>query len=130
MKKILYLFLLICICFFSSKAHTYAAMTNASPQYIQIHNVTSKVTLDRSTACCSTKVVLLHRGTIKITMHLQKKSGEKWSNIKSWTNTKENTISFLLEKKHTISQSGTYRIQSVINGNGENIIKNSVPVTY
>ena len=95
---------------------TYASTSDVDSEmskstYFRTCNVTLGISNGKATAKTDAKCL---SGVTKITikMHLQKKVSGTWTNLASWSGTK-NDVNYSLTKTKSIT-SGTYRVKSVV----------------
>ena len=139
MKRTLALILTIAImCGLSTSALALERSVNnqneAGLYYLYTNNVSSTISISSKTATCRSTVVGQSGVTTKIviTQRLQKKVDGSWTNVKSWTNTYNQTSAVFINTKASLA-SGTYRtrtIAKVYKGTAyETIYANSVTTT-
>ena len=139
MKRILALILTITImCGLSTTALSLERSTNNQGEiglyYLYTTNVSSDISISSKKATCKSTVVGQSGVTTKIviTQRLQKKVDGSWTNVKSWTNTYNQTSAVFTNTKASLA-SGTYRtrtIAKVYKGSDyETIYANSVTTT-
>lgn len=69
---------------------------------IEINQSTGKVT------CSATATSRIATDTLKVTMTLQRLSGNTWDDVKTWANSSSEIVS--MSKTFYIAQAGTYRV--------------------
>ena len=133
MKKSIKRFLLVCLLAISvcNPIYTEAATSSdmITPYYVNIQNAEAFLTLNGSQAIAETKIYTKKKLDISITMKLQKKSGSSWTTVKTWTESKKDSVILNVNKTYTIS-SGTYRIYSTVSAGTETITLISSTKTY
>lgn len=87
--------------------------STVSPMSLYTSNVTSNLTISSKTATCKSIVSGKSAVTkIVITQRLQKKSGDSWTNVQSWTKTTNSGYSSFMNTKSSLA-SGTYRVRTI-----------------
>lgn len=82
--------------------------------YLYTSKVTSNISISSKTATCKSVVTGIIGTTTKIviTQRLQKKSGDTWTNVQSWTKTVNGYTTSFTNSKSSLA-SGTYRTRTV-----------------
>lgn len=119
MKKLLVIFLAV-VTLLSCSANALALdeTENINDEielcYLYTNSVTSLISIKSKEATCTSKVIGLSGITTKIviTQRLQKKNGDSWSNVKSWTKTFNQVSATYTNKKGSLA-SGTYRTRTI-----------------
>ena len=137
MKKLFSLILCLIIgfsCFIFPANAAVIEEETVSPMYNYTTKVTSTLSISSKTATC-TSIIKGISGTttkIEITQRLQKKNGDSWNNIQSWTKTVNAVNATFTNTKGSLA-AGTYRtrtIAKVYKGTAYETIKvNSTTVT-
>lgn len=94
------------------------------PCYENISNAKISIEITGNNATCYATVASRSVQDIKITLTLQKKSGTSWTNITSWTTSKNDAKACSLTKTKSIS-TGTYRTKAILKCGNETITKYS-----
>ena len=82
--------------------------------YLYTSSVSSTISISSKTATCKSTVVGKSGVTTKIviTQRLQKKSGDSWTSVQSWTKTFNQTSAVYTNTKSSLA-SGTYRTRTI-----------------
>ncbi len=137
MKKLFSLLLCLTVILTCVALPTNAAVNldeTVSPMYNYTSSVDSQLTITSKTATCKSIITGISGTTtkIEITQRLQKKNGDSWTNVQSWTKTVTTYVAVFTNTKSSLA-SGTYRtrtIAKVYKGTAyETIYKNSTTVT-
>ncbi|MEE1003114.1 MAG: hypothetical protein U0L17_05170 [Acutalibacteraceae bacterium] len=82
--------------------------------YLYTSSVSSNISISSKTATCNSVVTGIIGTTTKIviTQRLQKKNGDSWTNVQSWTKTVSGYTTSFTNKKSSLA-SGTYRTRTV-----------------
>ena len=137
MKKLLSLILCLIIgfsCFILPANAAVIEDNMISPFYAYTISVDSRLSISSKTATCKSIVMGISGTTtkIEITQRLQKKNGDSWNNVQSWTKT-VNAVNATFTNTKSSLATGTYRtrtIAKVYKGTAyETIYKNSTTVT-
>ena len=119
MKKLLVIFLaVVTLLSCSANALALGETENINDEidlcYLYTNGVTSLISIKSKKATCTSKVIGLSGITTKIviTQRLQKKNGDSWSNVKSWTKTYNQASAVYVNKKGSLA-SGTYRTRTI-----------------
>ena len=116
MKKLISLILCLILgisCFIFPANAAVIEEETISPMYTYTTSVTSNLSISSKTATCTSNVVGKSGVTkIEITQRLQKKNGDSWNNIKSWTNT-YTTVGATFKNTKSSLASGTYRTRTI-----------------
>lgn len=82
--------------------------------YLYTNSVSSNISISSKTATCKSTIVGQSGVTTKIviTQRLQKKVDGSWTNVKSWTNTYNQTSAVFTNTKSSLA-SGTYRTRTI-----------------
>ena len=119
MKKLLVIFLAV-VTLLSCSANALALdkTENINDEidlcYLYTSSVSSNISISSKTATCNSIVTGIIGTTTKIviTQRLQKKNGDSWSNVKSWTKTVNGYTASFTNKKSSLA-SGTYRTRTI-----------------
>ena len=119
MKKLLVIFLAV-VTLLSCSANALALdeTENINDEielcYLYTSSVSSNISISSKTATCNSIVTGIIGTTTKIviTQRLQKKNGDSWSNVKSWTKTVNGYTTSFTNKKSSLA-SGTYRTRTI-----------------
>ena len=128
-RRMIIVFLCICILTATVSLNANAYSVPNSTMYVKTKYVNARLTLEGNKAKGTVEAGAFSRSSITITMKLQKKVNGSWSTINTWMLSGANVLSLTLTKTTQISR-GTYRIQGVVNTDGEIVTKNSVSKTY
>ena len=80
------------------------------PFYVNIHTPMSKLTVSNTTGTALARVGSAKATTIHTTMRLQVYSNGKWSTIKTWRKSVQNTTTSTLTQKYILVKGCKYRI--------------------
>lgn len=95
-------------------------------RYVTIDAPYSSISVSGSTASCYSKLTAKKSVALKIKMTLQKKSGTTWSNVQSWSASKNGT-SLTLSKTKSVASGGTYRLKVVFTAGSETVNQTVYP---
>ena len=119
MKKLLVIFLaVVTLLSCSANALALGEKENINDEialcYLYTSSVSSNISISSKTATCNSIVTGIIGTTTKIviTQRLQKKNGDSWSNVKSWTKTVNGYTTSFTNKKSSLA-SGTYRTRTI-----------------
>ena len=119
MKKLLVIFLaVVTLLSCSANALALGETENINDEidlcYLYTSSVSSNISISSKTATCNSIVTGIIGTTTKIviTQRLQKKNGDSWSNVKSWTKTVNGYTTSFTNKKSSLA-SGTYRTRTI-----------------
>lgn len=109
----------------AEKQPTIALEYQIMPLYEDTKSVDITLKVSGKTATCITIVSAKRKSDISVKMKLQKKDNDGWETVKTWEESKENSLSFQLSKKYNVL-SGTYRIVSIVRSGSDRITKTSL----
>lgn len=128
--------ILLAICIFGG-GNVEAAVVNALPEegetivqpfYEDTKKADVTLSITDGVVTATTNVTTLRKCDISITMKLQKKSGDYWLTIKTWTGSATSATGLKLSKTYNVP-SGSYRVSSTIVSGADTITKNSATKT-
>ena len=103
-------------------------------EFQHIDTIVTDLKINGGTAYVGVQVIgiINHTTKIEVTATLQKKSGTKWNNVKTWNKT-ENNYLLRLNKTKAVNK-GTYRVKNVVraykNSNVETTTDYSGTITF
>lgn len=134
MKKIISLALLVVMIATFGATQAFAATNDdISLMYVNTTSISSTLSISSKTAQCKSSVIGNSNCTkIVVTQKLQKKSGDSWVKVETWTKTFNGKVANYANSKGSLA-SGTYRVRTVAkvyNGSSyETVTKNSATKT-
>ncbi len=114
--SLLFSVIIFCGCFttFSTaKVTENSSDFGIAPAFVYTQDILSKISISSKTATCKSTVLGVPGTATKIviTQYLQKKNGDSWSNVQSWSKTYDNMSAVFTNTKASLS-SGTYRTKT------------------
>lgn len=113
-KSIIAIFLALSVLFSTGiSVCAYCGENTVSPYYLYTHSVESDLTIVDSTAYCES-VIKGDRTVTQIyaTQYLEKKNGDKWETVASWSDSVNGSSLTISNSKDNLD-SGTYRVRTV-----------------
>ncbi|MCI8483636.1 MAG: hypothetical protein HFH41_04770 [Lachnospiraceae bacterium] len=99
------------------------------PYYVNAANIAAALKIDGNTAYCNAEVGAKKVCALKITMRLQRKNGDSWYTVKSWSSSK--TAGGLdLTGSYTLVTRGSYRVYAIFDVGGEPLTYTSTTKTF
>lgn len=102
---------------------------NISVFYEKNRIITSEIEISSKTAICKSTIFLDSSQKISVTQYLQRKNGDNWETVDSWSKT-QSCKKLTFENKRSYLIAGTYRTRTIAKiftgSNYEKVIKNSV----